>query len=518
MRKYGPWLLSVVSAGVLTLAFPRTDIWVLAWGGLIPLLFALDGKTPWAAFRISYLCGLLFFAANLYWFFNIARWFSWIAAVGVSLFLLYLALYFGIFGLIYGFFSRRTLWAKLFLLPCAWVALEFVRGHLFTGFDWASLGHSQYKNPVMIQIADITGVFGVSFLVVMANILIKELIGAFLVRRTSVARWALAAPAMVGVVVFVLAWQYGIFRLRPADRSFRSLPQQSVAVIQANIPQEMKWHRPARAEIVQEHIALSQEALLFRPDLIVWPETSCPDYLWEEDKFFKQIQSFVRAANIPLLFGSVIKEGNDYYNAAILLSAQGNVEGIYRKRHLVPFGEFIPLRRFLPFLSDLLGIGDFSRGEEYTVFSFSNPRGGSGAFAALVCFEDTVARLSRQFIRKGAPLLVNITNDAWFGNTKAPFLHLQSSIFRAVENRRGLVRAANTGVSCAIDSWGRIVPPLQVAAELKAQKTYVSGYLIAPVSFNDRKTFYTKFGDVFAILCFGCILMGVLSQKKNIKA
>jgi len=183
MKKSRSRLLCLLSAVLLVFSFPRVDAGALAWFALIPLMFVLDEKKPWGAFRSAYLCGFLFFFGALYWFFNIARWFSWIAALGVTLLLLYLAFYLGIFGLIYSLFSRRKLLAKLFLLPSVWVALEFIRAHLLTGFDWVSLGHSQYKNPAMIQIADITGVFGISFIIVMVNVLLKEFIVAFFIRR-----------------------------------------------------------------------------------------------------------------------------------------------------------------------------------------------------------------------------------------------------------------------------------------------------------------------------------------------
>jgi len=275
----------------------------------------------------------------------------------------------------------------------------------------------------------------------------------------------------------------------------------------------MKWQRPAGPEIVDKHIALTKQVIAHRPDLIIWPETSCSDYLWDEHDGFDRIRSFVRRARIPLLFGSVLKEGKDYSNAAILLSKEGEVVEIYRKVHLVPFGEFLPLRRWLPFISDLLGLGDFTRGRQHTVFSVPARDGRAGRFSALVCFEDTVAQLSRKSTAEGAQLLVNITNDAWFGDTKSPFMHLQSSVFRTVENRRGLVRAANTGVSGVIDPWGRIIESREGTLFAQGKKTYVSGYTITEAPLGTQETLYTKFGDVFAILCFGCILVGIISNN-----
>lgn len=518
--KFRDFLLCLFSAGLLVLAFPKTDLWICAWGGLIPLMFALDGDPPAAAFRRAYLCGLVFFAGTLSWFFHLTRWFSFIAAVGVVLLFLYLAVYFGMFGLAYSLFSRRTPLVKLFLLPSVWVVLEFVRGRLFTGFDWAALGHSQYKNLPVIQIADMTGVAGVSFAVVMVNVFLKEVITERFVRKTPGESKTLSVLTRVTAVAIVMVLGYGVFRLFPAGGRRRPAARFSVAVIQANIPQEMKWQETAWPSIMEKHIALSGQAARHDPALIIWPETSFPGNPRDDKELFRRLQGTARRLKIPLLFGAVTRKGEDYYNSAVLLSKEGDVVETYRKVHLVPFGEYIPLRSFLPFLSGLVPIGDFTAGNQWTTFpaSFGGLKdGGAGRFSVLICFEDTVARLSRRFVRGGARLLVNMTNDAWFGDTKAPFMHLQSAVFRTVENRRALVRAANTGVSCFIDRWGRIVRWVEGGTGDRAKKTYVNGYAVGEADFGGGITFYTKFGDVFTIFCFGCILGGILWKEKGLK-
>ena len=505
------------SAGLLVFAFPEINLWILAWGGLVPLMFVLDGKKPLSAFWWAYLCGVLFFTGTLYWFFHITKWFSVVSALGVVLLLSYLALYFGLFGLAYSFFSRQKPLLKLFLFPSVWVVCEFLRAHLFTGFDWASLGHTQYTNLPIIQIADMTGVFGVSFIVMMVNVLIKELLTASFVDKTPQAQKTLNLSMWTTVVSVVCVLGYGMFRLDPSHDQNRSNSNYTIAVIQANIPQEAKWEKTAWNDIMEKYVTITKQALQHDPDLIIWPETSYPGYLWDDKEFFIQLQAFVRSAKTPLLFGSVLKEERGYFNSAILLSSNGDVDEIYRKVHLVPFGEYLPLRAAFPFLSSFVPIGDFTAGDRWTIFSPGLTREGDqphSPFSVLICFEDTVARLSRQFVQRGAQLLVNITNDAWFGNTRAPFMHLQSAVFRTVENRRGLVRAANTGVSCFIDQWGHTTHCVEKDKGSKKQKTYISGYSIAKVNFNDQITFYTKFGDVFTIFCFGCILWGIIRRKK----
>lgn len=507
----------ILSAGLLALAFPRMGLWILAWGGLVPLMFVLDGKNPRSAFRWAYGCGVLFFAGTLYWLFHITKWFSVIGALGIVLLLLYFAVYFGLFGLAYSYCSRQKPFYKLFFLPSVWVVLEFIRARLFTGFDWASLGHTQYTNLPVIQIADITGVFGVSFIVVMVNVLIKELLTANLINKTSQARKTapLLALSTAIAVTFVLA--YGMFRLHPPANQSRTGSDYSIAIIQANVPQELKWEKTAWDGIMEQYVAITRQALRHDPDLIIWPETSYPGYLWEDKELFVQLQAFVRRIKIPLLLGSVLKEERNYYNSAILLSDNGDIDEIYRKVHLVPFGEYLPLRDIFPFLSNLVPIGDFTAGDQWTIFSPTSAKASgrhNGRFSVLICFEDTVARLSRKFVRNGAQLLVNITNDAWFGDTAAPFMHLQSAVFRTVENRRGLVRAANVGASCFIDQWGQIVRCVEKDSGGEKRKTYVSGYSIAKVDFNEKITFYTKFGDVFTMFCFGCILLGIIKRRR----
>ncbi len=478
---------------------------------LIPLMSALDAEGFKPAFRLSYLCGVLFFAGTLHWVVHVT-------ALGSALLVLYLALYFSAFGLGYRFFSGQKFLVRLSVLPSLWTALEFIRAHFLTGFEWASLGHSQYKNLAVIQIADLTGVYGVSFLMVMVNVCLKEILSAGLLRRRLCREISLGVIIVVFACFSVLA--YGISRLRSFEKTATSASEASggnqgvtIAVVQANTPQEMKWHEPAWPVIMKQYLRLTEAAAGSKPDLIIWPETSYPGILWEDEELFGQLRDFVRRLGVPLLLGSVVKEGDNYYNSAILLSGRGEIVQQYQKIHLVPFGEYIPLRRFLPFLSQIVPIADFTSGREYTVFPMDPGKTITkriGFFSVLICFEDAVAELSRSFVRHGAQWLVNITNDAWFEDTKAPFLHLQSAVFRTVENRRGLVRSANTGVSCFIDAFGRIVQAVQ---NDRHKMTYVRGYAVADVRFSREETFYTKFGDVFTFGCLGCILAMIVRKK-----
>ncbi len=497
--------LCFLSALLLILAFPKTDFWILAWVGLVPLFFALDGKSPRAAFATAYLCGVMVFTGTLYWFVHVTL-------LGLCLLMLYLALFYGLFGVLYARFSHRKLREQLWLLPGGWIVLEFARAHLFTGFGWVSLGYSQYKNLLFIQIADTVGMYGVSFLIVLANVWLKKVIeeklsGEDFLKNRELRNSGIILAGILGCVAV-----YGVCRLSPPGGPIENI---KIAVVQGNIPQAMKWDEALWPEIMEKHWALTQEAAAEKPDLILWPETAFPGFVWATPQRFAELKNDVARLGIPLLFGVVTKKGRAYYNSAILLSADGEITGQYDKLHLVPFGEYVPLRGYLPILTDIVPIDDFTAGKEFTSFSVdSNGRKNKNApkFSVLICFEDAVTDIAREFTRGEADFLVNITNDAWFMDSKAPFMHVQASVFRAVENRRPLVRSANTGVSCFVDSYGRIHDCVQ---DESGKKTFVSGTRVSVLKIVDGppKTFYTKFGDFFTYLCFGCILWGIIIKK-----
>lgn len=494
---------SLLAAVCLVLAFPKTDIWPLAWVGLVPLLRGLDGQTPLRAFGRGYLCGILFFGGTLYWLVHVTL-------PGMVLLAAYLAVYFGFFGIGYNFLNRLEAAWKPFGIAGLWTLLEFIRAHFLTGFGWASLGYSQYKNLSLIQVADLTGVYGVSFWVVLANLLFKEIFDD--VRKNPRAQLKFTPSLVVPALILTLTLGYGVVRLGILRRAQNQpAPQATIAVVQANIPQSMKWYEPAWPDIMARYKILTEAAAKEKPDLIIWPETSYPGILWEDKKLFDELRGFVARLGVPLLVGSVARENDRYYNTAILLSKDGEILQQYRKIHLVPFGEYIPLRFLFPFLEHIVPVADFTAGEEYTVFKLWDD---GKPFSVLICFEDTLGGLTRQFVRHGAGLLVNMTNDAWFRDTKEPFMHAQASVFRSVENRRTLVRAANTGVSCFIDASGRVT---KAVADERGKKTYVPGYAIAKVRFDQRKTFYTRYGDVFIMACCAGLLWAIVRGRKIFK-
>ncbi len=526
--------LSFMSSFMLALPFfsPRWH-WFI-WISLVPLIILLDElhgclffypsyqrvytsitKTSflrqlWLSFIFSYLCGFIFFLLVLYWLNNVT-------VAGTLLLVGYLALYFGLFGFFTACISNERAGLKIFIIPCIWVSLEFIRANLFTGFGWCALGYSQYENIALIQIADITGVYGVSFLIVLANVFFANVWKYILRYKLGVFKCINNEGKFLCIQFFLISfiflgiYGYGILRLRQEDSEASTAV--SVAVVQADIPQQIKWNESAWPVIMEEYKSLTVRAAAYHPQLIVWPETSLPGYLGERNPFFAELKGFVKDIGIPLLFGAVVLENGRYYNSAILLSSTGEKLGRYDKLHLVPFGEYIPLRGVFPFLEDIVPIGDFTAGSKYKVFPFLGIRGGKSSiergFSVLICFEDTVPKLSRRFVRRGAGLLINITNDGWFKDTIAPYLHLQSSVFRTIENRRPLIRAANTGISCFIDNRGKIY---NYVLDLQGRKTFISGYSVGQVHFGTHKSFYTNFGDIFVVLCFVPFILSLFNN------
>jgi len=495
--KVKDFLCILVSAVLLILAFPKHNLWPLAWFGFVPVFLRLNNKSQKQAFALFFITGILFWTGIVYWLVNVTL-------PGTIILVLYLALYFGFFGLIIRPYTRHSMPYVLIFIPSVWVCLEYIRGWLFTGFPWVLLGYSQYLNLPLIQVADITGAWGISFLVMFVNVAVVEIIwSAKTKRKPRFKNTLLALIFVLSVILF-----YGYLRLHEL-RTTNYEQKINISVIQGNIPQELKWEPLARGTIVDKYFYLTHEGLKNKPDLIIWPEAALPVVIEDNPEYLNKINSFSKEINVPLLLGAVRNNAGQYYNKAILLSGKDESVTEYAKIHLVPFGEYIPLRKILPFLEVVVPIGDFSAGKEYTVFTHDARRTTRDQirFSVLICFEDLFPNLSRRFVRQGADFLVNITNDAWFGRTSSPYQHFSASVFRAVENRVPVVRAANTGVSGFIASSGRII---------YASRIFVDDFTAKEIKpYAHRRTFYNRTGDAFIFICFLFIFYGIIAFRKN---
>ena len=514
MFKTSDLLSAFASGGLLVLGFPRFDFYPLAWIALVPLLIAVRGKNPRTAFFLGLLTGFIYFAGTLYWVYHSMYYYGGVPLILSILLLaclsLYLALYAGIFSMVFNYLTGASAVPALFTVPVLWVSLEYLRTYALTGFPWSLLGYSQYKFLPFIQIADITGVYGVSFLVAAINGAIYDF--TFLrSRKSDVEPLSSRRPITLGLIMFIFiviaSLVYGMQKLREPDTKAHI----RVSVIQGNIRQDVKWDSRFQREVIDTYKRLSIRAMSAKPDIIIWPESAVPFVFGYDKPLTEEISGFSKEINSHLLFGSVVvkQKGADkssLSNSAILLSPEGKVLSVYDKIHLVPYGEYVPLRALFPFVDKMVtAIGDFVRGEETTVMGTPFARIGN-----LICYEIIFPGLVRKFVDHGADVLVTITNDAWFGRTAAPYQHFSMAVFRAVENRVPVARAANTGISGFIDSKGRIINKSDI---------FVESSLTEEIATGGNKSFYTKYGDVFAWLCITAALLlvfnNILIKKRN---
>ncbi|RZB36153.1 MAG: apolipoprotein N-acyltransferase [Desulfobacteraceae bacterium Eth-SRB2] len=516
-----PIFAPVLSGVLLVLAFPSHNLGWLAWVALVPLLVAISGKRPGHGFLMSYLCGFVFFPGIFYWILQISGY----RYLHHGILALYLGAYFGIWGLVFAFISKH--WGvvpALFTAPFAWVSLEFIRSNFsFLALPWALLAHTQYQYPLIIQIASLSGIYGISFLIVLVNSAIAA-ITLFLIHRFKdnplpsypiISGKGAILIVVTAALSVTLALSYGFKAIaRPImDDSIK------VSVVQGNIDQVKKWDRKYGEFIMQTYDELTRMASKDRPALIVWPETATPLAISRDHRLYDQVKRISQSAGAYLLLGSAqhqkFTQGDskriDYMNSAFLITPDSNAKNQrYDKIHLLPFGEYLPMEGTVPW--SYLGIPHirgYTPGKESTLFD--SP---SYHFGVTICWENIFPNLVRKVVKRGAQFIVNITNEAWFGKTSVPYQFVAMSVFRAVENRVSVVRCANTGVSCFINPDGRIIGKVQQ----DNKDTFVKGYLTKEIPLSKEKTFYTIYGDVFVymsmIITILIIFLTVLKLKK----
>jgi apolipoprotein N-acyltransferase len=500
-------LLSLLSGILLILSFPRFDLEVLAWFALVPLFFAIEGKGPFQGFKLGAITGLTAFLGILYWIIVAVHTYGNIPLIPSGLILLllvaYLSLFIGVFAGSTRFIQTRLGPRAVLIAPIFWVTLEYLRSFLLTGFPWADLGHTQYLNLPFIQMADMTGVYGLSFTIVLVNAALFRVLRQWPKRMFPVREVVMTALILLGFLV------YGYVKMNAVGRQMSHRPPLKIGLVQGNIDQSIKWDRSFQVETLKKYERLSIKVAEQKPELIIWPETAAPFFFQEAKEYQPMILAVPERTDAFLLFGSPsykIERGKiNHYNSAYLASPSGRVVGRYDKIHLVPFGEYVPLSNLLFFIGSLgEGIGNFKSGNG--IANLSLPR---DKFGVLICFEIIFPDLCRRFVKEGANFLVTITNDAWFGRTSAPYQHFSIAVFRAVENRVFVARAANTGISGFIDPRGKI---------LKHGGIFTEEAIDGTVRLMEGKTFYTLYGDVFAWVCcaISLILLGyALVQRRS---
>jgi len=526
-KQWKLWAAAVVSAGLLELPFPLAGplpVWrtVFAWFGLVPLLCAVLSKACSdnprhlrRAFLLSYLCGVLWYAGNCYWVRDVMLQYGDMPPMAPTLLLLgysmVLGLYFGFFGLgvvLVKKASGSTRWA-LAAAPVLWAALELAASRI-TSVPWDQLGYSQVDNTLVNQLAPWTGVYGISFVLVAVNALIA---GGLLLDRCSGRRpWGIAGALllMCGAAGVLIPPQ------KPAATATAVLVQPNLDVAGDN-----RWSKPGDWDRhIAEFARLAGEQCKTyiagipqtggsngeiicpphptHPDLIAWPESPAP--FFEADARFQQaMMGIARAEDAPLVVGNVGEEYSEAdqswrdYNSAVVIDADGARVGRYDKIHLVPFGEYVPFQKLLFFARKLTGkVSRFTPGDTRKVFTLNGH-----PYGVFICYESVFADEVREFAKNGAEVLVNISDDGWYGDTSAPWQHLNMARMRAIENRRWILRDTNTGITSVIDPEGQVrqsIPRHQADA------------LPAGYGFRDDITFYSAHGDVFG---WACVLLGL---------
>ncbi len=500
------FVLSIISGILSALPFINFSLFPIIWISIVPFLIVLyRAKNEKESILYGFIFGIFFFGINLYWVTELSQYVSFWAYLAWAVLIFGQSIFIVVFSFIlYRFvISRRKeysrAWRKVFWIfapSVIWVSLEWIRSLGPYGVTGGGLGYSQAFFIPLIQIASVTGVYGISFLIVFFNSVLTFL---FIEKGSIVERFkkqliAVLILAFLAIVVF----SYG--RAKIAEHKYEKREGLVVAIIQANVPQKEKLRYSQTYRIFNEHLGLSDEVVKYSPDVIIWPETAVTDYLLENAGMLSKLRDFIDKNRCYLIVGApYFSADSKIFNSLIVFSPQGEASGRYDKRHLVPFGEYLPLRSlFYPILRHTGNLFE----EDYDSNPISKLLTIKGYVAAAnICFESTFPYIVRSRVKRGGDFILVATNDAWFGNSPAAKQHFYSGVFRAIENGSYLVQVANTGISGDIDPLGRVI---------KRTKLGIRETLIVSVPKKGKGTFYLKYGDLFVYLCLlGTILLTV---------
>ncbi len=501
-------LLAILSGLLLIPCFPKFDLGFLAWFALVPLLIAIKDKSLKSSFGLCFFTGIFFYGGVFYWFKLVKH----VSLIDFTSVVIYLSIcYFGFFGLSLNLIIKKTRIPSIVTAPVLWVTLEYGRSYAgFVAHPQMLMGHSQYFNLPIIQISSFTGVYGISFLIIMVNVAISDVIHD----------WSKALkPIIATITVLGISLTYGL-SIITSERGSENI---SITIVQGNISPEDKWKPKFREQHINKHILLTKNTLEnnINTSLIVWPEAAIQGSFRKDLYYVRAVSTLVKDTKIHLLFGSSQnpKYGSSGYgtekmfNSAFMVSPAGKIVGQYNKIHLLPFAEYLPYKGSFPWPSRFVSnAGNFIPGDEYTIFNLDGAR-----FGVTICWENIYPELFRQFVKRGANFMINITNEARLGDTSAPYQFAAISTFRAVENGVSVVRSGNTGVSCFVDPCGRIIGKVH---DHNNKETFIEGYLTMNVPLSYERTFYTRYGDVFIYLnLFAAVFMIGLSffrRKKEV--
>ncbi len=496
-------LYCLISAALVCFSFPsflektlEPSTAFLGWFALVPFFMALRGVPPRRAAFLGFVFGFVQFGGVLYWI-AILQAAEYLSGLGWAALVLYLSLYPMLFAFLYSWLSKRVKLSNIWFTPFLWVGTEYLRGSRpWGGFNWAELGYSQAPYPVILVCTTLAGVYGLTFLMVWVNVLLTKFFEPkvlvpddYNASKEGWPRWAYLVLPLV-LVGLVLVWGNVVVHNTQLKKAG------TVALLQPSIDQAVKWSKANETATYDKLEKMTAEAQEGHPDLIVWPETAAPDYLLLVPHALERVRTIVIQSKTFNLVGCLdavrmMNASNDirYFNAAAHFSPTGVALGVYHKRHLVPFGEFVPFQKYLTFLGPVVGnLGDFDRGDRYENFKTA-----TFSYTPMICYEAVFPDDARQALGTGADALVNISNDAWFGWTASPYQHAMMAVVRAAENRKPLLRSANTGITLITDPFGRV---------LDSTRIYEDKVLKGDVwVFDGKPTPYARFGNWLPRLC-----------------
>ena len=500
--------LAAASGLALAAAFPKIDLNLFAWVAFVPLFYVIEGQTLLHVFSYAWLQGFVCFVGSIYWVVIALHDFAGVPTLPAVAPMLLLA---AIMGLSTGvaiwsgeFTARRHGVTRLLTMPIAWAALEWVRSYFPIGFPWNLLGYTAYRNIELIQFAEFSGIYGVSALIMFFNVVAYAIVFQVYSRREQTVGLGSLTAAMALALVFG-SWRVHQLSTAPPLGSLR------VAMVQGNIPQSLKWDPKFLETSFEIYRAQSEAAAQRGADLVVWPEAAATFFFQPDDRYpprfaddatYRQrLLNLAARTGEPILFGAPALGVEDdrigFYNRAYLVSGKGQVVAWYDKIQLVPFGEYVPFRKLLGGLVNrvVAGFGDMFAGRKQTLFIV-----GGAKLAVLICYESVFPNLTRTAVKRGADVLVNITNDAWYGTSSAPYQLLAMAAMRSAETKVPMVRVANTGISAVIQSDGTITARTPL---------FKRGTETEHVYWRPTNTLYVQIGDVFAITCFALTLGAV---------
>lgn len=519
-------LLSLISGVLMGISFPARfgsvvmpDLGFIAWFALVPLLFAIRHASWRRAFVLTFFSAVVWYLISLFWLYPALTVYGGLSAVTSISMLLLLMIILGAFIALAPLFAalieERAGVKRCWTLPVLWVAIEFLR-HYFpaNGFPWGNITNTQFSYLPIIQSVDLLGIWGLMFLMILFNVWISEALAS--IDRINGGEKLSRSLTVVTMVLFILNAGYGYFRVTQVGIQQADEIKIRVASVQGNIPQEVKWREGLEHEQLSPLIRLTKMLSGSGVDLMIWPEASYPFIIPESAASMPVstlgLDGFKSAKDVYLLFGALTgipsHEGNPpvFFNSMYLADKSGALLGKYSKVHLVPFGEYVPYKKLLFFARKLVApVGNFEHGRSFEpLFTDQFQIGG------LICYEDLFPYIARKQTALGANILTVVTNDAWYGNTSAAYQHLALSVFRAVENRRWLVRSANTGISAVIDPSGKV---------MSSTGLFEDGLIVANAGLRSEKSVYTLTGDVFAwasLVVSALLIIMVIMRKKGI--